>query len=345
MPWRCRWNAFPESSLTTSRPARVFVQLAAFAVGWILVQGITESLAGPLAMWVSRTIGEPVPLYPWTTLAGVLGGCSAGFHVVAPIGASEAFPVWHGQRPTGIAAWLGMDAPTWQWRRLGLGFALGTAAIGLTVLPLWMAGVLRFEAVPPLADAPVGDSWGGAAVRLLVLLAPAALWEELAFRGFLHAVARDAAGAQVARWASSVAFGAVHIMNPGAGVRTTLIVMLAGWCLVRVREQAGVPAAWLAHLAWNWIMAAVLHVAVSGQPFSAPGYRTVLDGPAWLSGGSWGPEGGLMAALVLGGGAWLGWRGRGTHRAHEETIAAGTTTGTTAGPTAAGPTSSAFVRS
>jgi hypothetical protein len=101
-----------------------------------------------------------------------------------------------------------------------------------------------------------------------------------------------------------VTFGAIHLMNPGAGVRTTLIVVLAGWCLSLVRERLGLPAAWTAHFAWNWVMAAVLHVPVSGLPFATPGYHAVLTGPEWLTGGTWGPEGSALAALVLGGAAF-----------------------------------------
>jgi hypothetical protein len=175
---------------------------------------------------------------------------------------------------------------------------------------LWVAQLLRFETVPP--STYVGDSWTSTALRLMLVLAPAALWEELAFRGYLYAVAEEATpagqGRLLARSASSVAFGLVHLMNPGAGVRTTLIVMLAGWCLCVVRERVGLPAAFTAHLAWNWVMAAVLHVPVSGLPFATPGYRAVVDGPAWLTGGSWGPEGGVVAALVLGGAAVWGQR-------------------------------------
>ncbi|MDQ8160926.1 MAG: hypothetical protein P3C12_16095, partial [Gemmatimonadota bacterium] len=64
---------------------------------------------------------------------------------------------------------------------------------------------------------------------------------------------------------------------------------------------ASLPAAWSAHLAWNWVMAAVLHMPVSGLPFATPGYRAVVQGGEWLTGGAWGPEGGMMAVLVLGG--------------------------------------------
>jgi hypothetical protein len=58
-------------------------------------------------------------------------------------------------------------------------------------------------------------------------------------------------------------------------------------------------AAWAAHVAWNWIMAVPLHAPVSGLAFEAPDYRTVSTGPAWITGGSWGPEGGLAAALGM----------------------------------------------
>jgi hypothetical protein len=46
-------------------------------------------------------------------------------------------------------------------------------------------------------------------------------------------------------------------------------------------------------------MAAGLHSAVSGIPVLTPGYQVVDSGPDWLTGGSWGPEGGFAAALGM----------------------------------------------
>jgi hypothetical protein len=77
-------------------------------------------------------------------------------------------------------------------------------------------------------------------------------------------------------------------------------VMLAGLALGMIRLETGsLWAAWAAHFMWNWIMAAGLHVAVSGLPMATPGYRAVMQGPQWLSGGDWGPEGGAFATVVL----------------------------------------------
>jgi hypothetical protein len=60
-----------------------------------------------------------------------------------------------------------------------------------------------------------------------------------------------------------------------------------------------VYASTAAHVAWNWMLAVAFHASVSGIRFEAPDYRTVSEGPAWLTGGQWGPEGGIAAALGM----------------------------------------------
>ncbi len=79
-----------------------------------------------------------------------------------------------------------------------------------------------------------------------------------------------------------------------------LVVVLAGLFLGGVLlATRSLYAAFAAHLAWNWVLAGALHSAVSGIPFSTPDYRVVDAGPDWATGGLWGPEGGLPAALGL----------------------------------------------
>ena len=46
-------------------------------------------------------------------------------------------------------------------------------------------------------------------------------------------------------------------------------------------------------------MAAALHIAVSGVPSGMIDYRVVETGPDWLTGGPWGPEGGLAAVALM----------------------------------------------
>ena len=260
-------------------------RLLTFAACLFLAQGIAESFISPAFGMLSTAMGEPIPSYPWTMLAAVFAAV-----VVALRNVDDA--------PWSAVA-LGDGA--WNVRLLLRGTVLGAAAILGTTLLLWTVGALRFE-TSALVDGNVStlNAWSSTSLRLLLFLAPAALWEELIFRGYLWHVAVDGLGVAFARWSTSFAFTAVHLMNPGASIRSTVVVFLAGLCLGLVRERsASLPAAWAAHLAWNWVMAAALHVPVSGLAFATPGYRAVLSGPDWLTGGAWGPEGSVIAGLVL----------------------------------------------
>ena len=181
--------------------------------------------------------------------------------------------------------------------RMLTGFLVGGAGIAASCAVLLAVGLLRFE--PSTADA----SWHGAVVRITLVLLPAALAEELICRGYLLTVMRDSVGPRIAVVTTSVMFGLLHLANPGATAMSVAVVTLSGLMLATVRLATNsLHAAWMAHFAWNWVMAALLHASVSGIAFESPLYKAVTSGPAWLSGGVWGPEGGLVGALGLIGG-------------------------------------------
>jgi uncharacterized protein len=179
-------------------------------------------------------------------------------------------------------------------RRLLTGWCMGGFPIALVCAALMATGLLHF--VPSTADA----SWMGAALRTTLVLLPAALAEELICRGYLLTVLRDSVGARAAVLSTSVLFGLLHLANPGATAVSLTVVLLSGVLLASVRLALNsLYAAWLAHFAWNWVMAVPFHARVSALDFEAPLYKAVTSGPAWLSGGEWGPEGGLIAALGM----------------------------------------------
>ena len=184
--------------------------------------------------------------------------------------------------------------------RLTFGWVLGTLAIGVPSALLVAGGWLQFV---PQAD---GSSLA-AAVTALLVLGPAALFEELLARGYIMTVLREALGWWPAIVLTSVPFGLLHAWNPGATPGSIALVTLAGVFLALVvMVTRSLWAATLAHLAWNWTMAALLHAPVSGLGLAAPDYRLVDAGPDWATGGSWGPEGGAGAvAGMIAGTAYL----------------------------------------
>lgn len=170
---------------------------------------------------------------------------------------------------------------------------LGALAIALPSLLLMAMGQLR--AVP----AAPGSWWAATGLTFANLL-PAAAGEELLLRGYIFAVLRESIGWRWTVIATSIVFGLFHVPNPGADAESVLLVMLAGFFLGAVLLATGSLYATIAvHFAWNWVMAAGLHTPVSGISVLAPDYRVVDAGPDWLTGGGWGPEGGLGAAVSM----------------------------------------------
>ena len=188
--------------------------------------------------------------------------------------------------------WLGRDAA--RPSKLVSGLALGALAVALP------AGALLASSQLSVVESPDGAWWGAALLATTVLL-PSAFAEELFARGYIFALLREAAGWKLALAITSIGFGLVHVANPGANWQSLTVVVLAGFFLGAVMLVTGsLYAATLAHFAWNWFIAAVLHMPVSGIPVvGSPDYKVVETGPDWLTGGSWGPEGGLAAALGL----------------------------------------------
>jgi uncharacterized protein len=185
---------------------------------------------------------------------------------------------------------VGLGRAAWNPRRLAFGAAAGALAIAAPIALLVWLGDLSFVSAP-----------AGEATRMLLfsvaVLAPSALTEELLLRGYPFVVLRDTWGWPVATAVTSIVFGALHLRNPGMTPLAIANVIAAGVFLAGIRIVTGsLAAAWAAHFAWNWTMSAGFHAAVSGLPFGATDYRLVDTGPDWLSGGAWGPEGGVFAA-------------------------------------------------
>jgi membrane protease YdiL (CAAX protease family) len=177
--------------------------------------------------------------------------------------------------------------------RVVAGLALG--GLGIAVPSLGLLGVHWLTAVP----AGPG-SWLVYAAMMAGFFLPQSLAEEMMVRGYPFAVLRDALGWPWALALTSALFGALHLLNPGVDAQSVILVTLAGVFLGGVLLLTeSLYAAWMAHFAWNWAMAALLHTAVSGLSTGAPDYHVVDTGPDWATGGVWGPEGGAGAALGM----------------------------------------------
>ncbi len=209
--------------------------------------------------------------------------------------ASIVFASWLMLRRLDKLPWseIGLDRSAATPGVLVKGAALGGLTIGVTSGLLLATHMLRVYPAMP-------GSWWNEAGRSTVILLPAAFFEELFIRGYVFALLRRAAGWKFALISTSIVFGLMHVANSGADPESILAVIVAGFFLgVIFLVTRSLYAAGAAHFAWNWVMSGALHIAVSGLPSRDPDYRVVDSGPDWLTGGPWGPEGGLAAVAAM----------------------------------------------
>ena len=139
-------------------------------------------------------------------------------------------------------------------------------------------------------------------LTMAVILLLAAAFEEMAFRGYGFQRMVDAVGPVVATAVFAGLFGAVHIRNPSVTALALVNTALSGVLLsVAYLKTRGL---WLPiglHWAWNFFMGPVFSLPVSGIRVGPMLLRGELTGAKWLTGGAYGPEGGvvLTAACAL----------------------------------------------
>jgi membrane protease YdiL (CAAX protease family) len=151
----------------------------------------------------------------------------------------------------------------------------------------------------------------GAAGALAFFAIPAAA-EEALLRGYPLQALAEQWGPGWALAITALAFGALHLGNSNVTLFGTLNVAVAGIFLgIVYLKTLSLWWATGAHLGWNWVHGYVADAPVSGlELMDAPFYDAVASGPEWLGGGSFGPEGSLVATVVLAAASLWCWRAR-----------------------------------
>jgi membrane protease YdiL (CAAX protease family) len=231
-------------------------------------------------------------------------------------GLSEAVPGWGGRNwflaRNGVFELVGFGIATlvvgrllnkrsWDdmgWRprtapSFGRGVTLGSAMAIVAVLLAALFGAR-------VRISNEWNVWAAVALPLIVGLVLAALGEELAFRGYPLRRLADATGVFPAILVFAVLFGLAHARNPNATVFSTVNVALAAiWLSFAFFSQGGMGLAWGAHLGWNAALALLYDAPVSGFNFHVPVVEYTPGAHAWIDGGAFGPEGGIVSTIAL----------------------------------------------
>lgn len=245
-------------------------------------------------MFVVLTTGS---FYPFALAFRSLGWTSqfTGWCVLLAAGLIGSFLMTRFVNHKPFAA-IGFNLHAGMFREAGIGILLGV---------LMMSGIFAVEYLLGAVEIHLVEaSWTGMVwivVSSMALFGVQSLAEEVLFRGYLFQSLIQGMSFLPAMLAMAALFAAGHAWNPNVSAPAMINIALASvWLSFAYMHTRGLWLPFGLHFAWNFSQTTLFGFHTSGGAF--PGYSlmtNVQEGPGWLTGGAFGPEGGVLATLAL----------------------------------------------
>jgi uncharacterized protein len=175
-------------------------------------------------------------------------------------------------------------------RQFGLGLLIGAGLYAACEVILIALGIYRIVGLNPLSFM----------VPAIAMALSSSVFEELLFRGVLFGAVEQWFGSWAALVVSSLVFGLTHLMNPQGTIEGALFIAVEAGTLLAAAYML-TRRLWLSigfHMAWNYTQSAIFSGIVSGNDAQQGLIRSTVDGPDWLTGGSFGVESSVLALLL-----------------------------------------------
>jgi membrane protease YdiL (CAAX protease family) len=284
-------STLPSSPPTSSIPKPPFYQELFFGPeglrsGW--------SFALYLALLVALSAGLRFLLHsPMHHLAGTLWQMLAQYVVLTSCALLPALAMSRMEkRPFGI---YGLPARGAFGKTFAWGVVWGFAALSLLLVALRGFHAFYFGFIGVHGTKALKFAMFWAAFFLFV-----GFFEEFLFRGYTLFTLSRGISFWPAALALSTLFGYVHLGNPGESWRGGLSAGLIGlfFCFT-VRRTGNLWFAVGCHASWDWAESYFYGVPDSGMMTQGHLLNSSFRGPAWLTGGTVGPEGSVLVFVVI----------------------------------------------
>jgi membrane protease YdiL (CAAX protease family) len=216
-----------------------------------------------------------------------------------------------------LAAWLALyeQRPLWTvglerkgtWQNYGRGLLVGAL---MFMLAIGLPAAFGYIAPDDGSGQPQGlAALGGVLLLMLGWLVQGA-GEEVISRGWLLPVIGARYRPLLGVIISALIFAIFHLLNPNLSLIAMLNLALFGlFTALYTLYEKGLWGVCAIHSAWNWTQGNLFGFEVSGGLSPAGALFDLREaGPDWLTGGPFGPEGGLAVTLVLSLGCLVIWR-------------------------------------
>lgn len=266
-------------------------------------------LAARLVLSLLRAAENFVPLPD-----PVSNGVAIGFLAIAALGIG-----WFVDRRRFRNLGFELDA---QWALDAVaGLAVGLGMVGAVVVILRLTGMATLVDAHTVSEPDLLIAGNSAATGFLYGLLFFGAWgvlEEILLRGYLLVNTAEGLtgylpGPQTAVrtgiLVTALVFGLLHAANPGGTILSLPNLTLVGVFLAITFAVTGRLAFAIGvHVAWNFALGSLFGLPISGLTTDTALVPIRVDGPTLVTGGTFGPEGGLIMfvalAVAVGGFGW-----------------------------------------
>lgn len=182
------------------------------------------------------------------------------------------------------------------------GLLLGVFLIAAVTMSMFVLGWIE---ISKIAVTNMSVPFILAIILKFSTIAVAGICEEMTFRGYqllnlseglLRRSKSRTSALTLSLAISSLIFGSAHLFNENATIVSTVFVAIAGIIIglpYLLTGQLGLSIGF--HVAWNYLLGTIMGYPVSGQLSGTHLFTVQQSGPDIFTGGSFGPEGGLLA--------------------------------------------------
>ena len=171
-------------------------------------------------------------------------------------------------------------------KNLIIGASIGFVLQSLTILVMYLNGNYSVVNINPFSFILIP----------FALMFTVAIIEEILIRGIIFRIMEEKLGSYIALTISSLLFGALHLANPHGTLISGICITTAGFLMGAAfiySRSLWMPIA--LHFAWNFTQSGIFGAITSGNEKTKSLLEAKIQGPEFITGGAFGPEGSIQA--------------------------------------------------
>ncbi|RKR10072.1 hypothetical protein C8C83_1741 [Flavobacterium sp. 90] len=172
------------------------------------------------------------------------------------------------------------------FKNITIGVLIGFILQSLTILVMYLNGNYSVVNINPISFILIP----------FAIMFTVAIIEEILVRGIIFRIMEEKLGTYISLTFSSILFGVLHLANPNGTLISSICITTAGFLMGAAfiySRNLWMPIA--LHFAWNFTQSGIYGAITSGNEKTSSLLTAKIQGPEFITGGEFGPEGSLQA--------------------------------------------------